>query len=522
MQLTKLTQRLAAHTHCSIVEHLGSESRCRTFPELKCDVEAAVRRLQDAGINSGMRIGILAKNCHQWIVYELAIIEMRCVTVALVDEVVTKGLEAAAEKYGLHLIVTDRELSVRSSWIMPIHGADLIASVRLDVECMDDPEYEMPALVFSSGSSGRNKVIQTCRSGVEELVANLPAAFELQSGDNFIVFLPMSSFQQRFLIYGCLWNGVDLVITEPKFLFQALKKHPPTILLAPPAFFEAISTRFRNMPSFKKILLKTLHTCREKIPCNSLKSALTRMTSRKLQDTLGGRIRLMITGMAPIHRSTLQLFDRIGIPVYEVYGMTECGMISWNTPCSRRLGSVGKPLDDATVQISEDSEVLVTRAVQPTVGYLFEEHSEDEQSLTYRGQGMIATGDIGYFDADGFLYLQGRKKNIIITAGGVKLHPEVIEDRLNVCVYISQSVVFGKADGLAAVIVPSIETSEICDRIHDFINDINRDSDLESQIIRVIFSNPLTAENGLLTANLKLNRKAIEAKFNYVRMTETA
>ena len=512
MRLTELSQRLDAHPVCTVVEYLGTESRTRTFAELKRDIDALAERLRAAGVERGMRIGILSKNCYRWIVYELAIIELRAVTVALTDAVVTRGLVAAAEAFSLHLIVTDRELPAHPPWIVPINEVNPVGLIRPGVPSNDDPDYEVPAWVFSSGSSGRHKAIETCRAGVEQLVANLPRAFALKGDDRFLVFLPLESFQQRFLIYGCLWNGLNLVITEPRFLFEALKKHPPTIVLAPPAFFEAIAARFRNLPTHTRLLLAMLHACRTYIPLASVRDALARMTSRRLRDALGGRVRLMITGMAPISRATLQLFDRIGAPIYEVYGMTECGMIAWNTPAARKLGSVGKPLDDAQVRIAADGEVLVTRPVQPTSSYLFEE-SRDEEASTYLGGGTIATGDVGRFDQDGFLYLEGRKKNIIVTAGGMKLHPESIERRLNVSDQIAQSVVFTQDGRLTALVVPRTDTPEARERIRGFVGDVNRDLDSECSIARIIFSHPLTAEDGSLTANLKLNRKVIEARF---------
>jgi long-chain acyl-CoA synthetase len=521
MQLIKLVNRLDAHPDCTVVEYLGSESRSRTFPELKRDVAATVTRLRAAGIKPGMRVGVLAGNCYPWIVYELAVVELRGVVVALADAVMSGGIEAIVEKLRLHLIVTDRDLPGRPAWLVPIHEGNPVARVRSEVDYSEDPEYETPAWVFSSGSSGYHKSIKTCRAGVEQLVANLPLAFELRGGDRFLVFLPMDSFQQRFLIYGCLWNGVSLVVSEPRFLFEVLKRHPPTILLAPPAFFEAIAARFRNLPRRTATLLKVLQACRERIPLPKLRAALARLSSRRLRDALGGQVRLMITGMAPSRRSTLQLFDRIGMPIYEVYGMTECGMIAWNTPRARRLGSVGRPLADAEVRIAADGEVLVTRAVQPTVGYGGEE-SDDEQLQTYRGGGTIATGDIGRFDTDGFLYLEGRKKNIIVTAGGVKLHPEAIEHRLDVSDDIGQSVVFGRGGALTAVVVATSDTPEVRERIRGFVDGVNRDLDSEARIERVVFSAPLTRENGLLTANLKLNRGAIEARFEAADAAEDA
>jgi len=149
---------------------------------------------------------------------------------------------------------------------------------------------------------------------------------------------------------------VDLVITEPRLLFQALQKYSPTILLAPPMFFEAIATQFSNLPPFKQTLLKVLHACRELIPVRWVKTRLTRVTARKLQEVLGGKVRLMITGWLPSSAPRCGSLRRLARPSMRCMGMTECGLIAWNTPGARRLGSVGKPLRNASVRIAEDGE----------------------------------------------------------------------------------------------------------------------------------------------------------------------
>jgi long-subunit acyl-CoA synthetase (AMP-forming) len=513
MQLCGLKQRLLSHPRCTVWEYRGGVRHEVTFPGLAADVDRAVERLRAAGTRAGMRVGVLAANRYEWVVFDLALIELRCVTVALVDEVVTDGLEAAADRFRLHLVVTDRRPEPKPAWVLPIEPSPGRAEARTSLPIEEDPGFDTPAWVFSSGSSGRVKAITTRRQGVEALVENLPRAFELRTDDRFLMFLPMSSFQQRFLLYGCLWNGVNLIITEPRFLFGALKHLSPTILLAPPAFFEAIITRVRNASPPRRWLLGAVTGLSGWLPSARLRGLLAAAVSRPLRTTLGGRVRLMITGMAPVKAGTLAFFDRLGMPLYEVYGMTECGMIAWNTLAARRVGSVGQPLADAEVTIAPDGEVVVKRSAQPTSGYLFEPSDEDERQ-TYLDPDTVATGDVGRFDTDGFLYLLGRKKNVIVTSGGAKIHPEVIEGRINRCPDVERSVVFGTdEDFLAAVVVPAVDSPESRRRIQAHVDAVNGNLPAGSCVGRVVFSPHLTREDGMLTANLKLDRKAIAARF---------
>src|SRR5262249_34954974 len=152
----------------------------------------------------------------------------------------------------------------------------------------------------------------------------------------------------------------------------------------------------------KKKLVQTLRAAARAVP-RVLAQPLRRVLFGPVYAALGGRMRTMLTGMAPIKRPTLEFFDELGLPLYEAYGLTETGVIASNTPAAKRLGSVGKPAKGCRITLGDDSEILVHREQFASFGYL-----ESSQGPTFVAGEPLATGDIGRFDEDGFLYLLGR------------------------------------------------------------------------------------------------------------------
>jgi long-chain acyl-CoA synthetase len=239
--------------------------------------------------------------------------------------------------------------------------------------------------------------------------------------------------------------------------------------------------------------------------------------TRQIRETLGGRMRVMITGMAPIRRSTLELMQRLHLPVYEAYGVTECGLIAWNTPRAGRLGSVGRPIEDGSISLAADGEILVRKRAPLTRGFLFEEPS-GPTAATYLPSGEIATGDIGRFDEDGYLYITGRKKEIIVTQGGVKIHPEQLEAQIAECPDIERAVVLGNdLPFLIAVVAPrqSGRPAEARDAgIVAFVEALNSRLTPASRVGRtIVTADGFSVENGLLTRNLKVDRQAVVKRF---------
>jgi long-subunit acyl-CoA synthetase (AMP-forming) len=225
-------------------------------------------------------------------------------------------------------------------------------------------------------------------------------------------------------------------------------------------------------------------------------------------------MRFMVTGMAPIKRSTLELLARMRLPLFETYGMIECGSIALNVPGAHRLGSVGRPLPGIEVELAADGEIVIHKEHTIACGYF--QCADGEAERTFLPGNRIATGDIGRFDADGFLYLVGRKKEIIVTAGGEKVHPEALESEIDGCPLVGKSVVFAApgVPSLCAVVLPKDPKDPAArPRIEQFVEAINARHP-STGIGRVVFTDvAFTRENGFLRPNLKLDRRRIAEHF---------
>jgi long-subunit acyl-CoA synthetase (AMP-forming) len=230
---------------------------------------------------------------------------------------------------------------------------------------------------------------------------------------------------------------------------------------------------------------------------------------------LGGQIRYLITGMAPIKRQTLDFFWNHDVPLFEAFGITEAGMVCWNKPGQVKLGSVGRPAEAQSVSLSAEGEVVITREALLSLGYF--ESSEEDARATFIGPKSVATGDIAHLDADGFLTIVGRKKDAIVVRSGEKFHPEAIENHIQDDPHVKAAVVMGGEplpEVVALVVVRDSKDGAITERIHKRIAQINASLPQFQRVRQVLFTeSEFTVENGMRTGNLKLNRRAILKRF---------
>ncbi|HEY8460558.1 MAG TPA: AMP-binding protein, partial [Blastocatellia bacterium] len=260
----------------------------------------------------------------------------------------------------------------------------------------------------------------------------------------------------------------------------------------------------------------------------------------KLREALGGRIRALVSGGAPLAPEIAQFFYGAGMPIYQGYGLTESSpVITVNTPKANRLGSVGKPVSGVSVRIAEDGEIL---ASWPNImrGY-YNRPAAIEEALETDAEGRVwlRTGDIGYLDADGYLFITDRKKDLLKTSGGKYIAPQPIENAIKRSQYVNQVVVIGDGRKFpAALIVPQmdalrayarrqgiiteesgIEASDLTSRA-EIISLIEKEVEIHTadlsqyEKIKAILLLPreLTVENGELTPTLKIKRRAVVDK----------
>jgi long-chain acyl-CoA synthetase len=518
MDITALVARLPEQKAHSIISFENGRVVRRTHADVYADVQAARDRLMAWGLKAGMRVGIRAPNSYQWIIYDLALIQMRAVSVAFTDDFAQMGAEELCEKYSLSLIfVTAKEGSrdpEKSPFIVYIEGNNNGARVIDRGIPTDDESFDRPGLIFSSGSTGGLRGLVLNRKGIEESVDSFTQVIAPREDDSVLLFLPISNFQQRLIYYSALWYGFDIIVTDTSRLFRALKELHPTIFIAPPTLYEAFETRFSNLPKWKQLIAQIAGGVALKLPIKSARQKVAQLLFKEVYKTLGSRMRFMVTGMAPIKRSTLDLFARMQLPLFETYGLIEFGSVALNVPKAHKVGSVGKPLPGVQIEIAEDGEIIAHREHMQTHGYF--DCAEGESEKTFIGNNRVATGDIGRFDDDGYLYLIGRKKEIIITGGGKKVHPEVLEAEINACMDVARSVLFGSqgAPSLVAVVLPkNPKDAGAQGRIQQFVEQFNKRQP-SMTVGEIVFTDlEFSRENGFLRPNLKLDRKKIEQHF---------
>jgi long-chain acyl-CoA synthetase len=484
-----------------------------SFAELARDVARAADNLRRWGIGAGNRVGIYAPNCYPWLVYDLAIIKIGAVSVPFTDDFTGKIDRAVLDKYQVSLLLISKN---RMPGAMQPYMAYIDAENAADISAIPRPADADPddlTMAFSSGSAGGLKGLQISRGGVE---ATLPPILEVigtRSDDRLLLFMPMSNFQQRTMCYAAIWYDFDIIITDYVQLLAAMKALDPTILIAPPMYFQMIYARFANFSSLKRAIWTAFGKLVSVLPIPALRRAMASSMFVEFYQQFGGRMRMLITGMAPIKHDVAKFFDLMQLPLCESYGLVETGSLTYRPADCKKYGSVGKPLRGIHLHIGEDGEVIVERQNSLTRRYF--QSAEGENERTFLGNNRIATGDIGRLDNDGYLYLMGRKKELIITPGGYKIHPEIVERELADCPDIAQAAVFLKPGAATLTCVASLHQpgDEARTRTRAFVKSMK--STRQSQIGDVIFVDaPFSAENGMLRPNLKLDRRAIAAKFN--------
>jgi long-subunit acyl-CoA synthetase (AMP-forming) len=488
------------------------------FASLANDVAQARGALTAWGVRPGMRVGIFAPNSYQWLVYDLALIDLGVISVAFTDDFAGAVNDELLAKYHVALLLTSnshsRQFPNRAAHIACI-DADNGEIRALDrMPPLDGDEDDQHSLVFSSGSAGGLKGLVISRKGVEATLPPIQEVLDLGPGDRLQLFLPMSNFQQRNMCYLALWYDFDIIITDYTQLFAAMKALHPTILLAPPVLYQMMYAEFEKRPVWERSLLTTLGAMISWVPIAAARRAMARSVFREFHEQFGGQMRLLVTGMAPIRHNIGAFFGMIQMPLCESYGMVEAGSITYRPPGSRDYGSVGKVLDGIKLTFEADGEIIVHRENPLTLRYF--QCAPGENERTFVGPGSVATGDIGKLDADGNLYLLGRKKELIVTAGGYKVHPETIEQELNNCTDVSHSVIFLKPDAAHLTCVVDLHDptdDEARARVKKFVNTL-QSTKKATQFVEVIFADTrFTKENGMLRPNLKIDRKAITARY---------
>ena len=515
MKLDQLVARLPAGKGAIVTLEQGRAIR-HDYPGLARDVARARERLVRCNVKAGMRVGIFAPNSYAYVVHDLALIDLRAISVPFTDDFTGSLNRALVERYQIALLLLARGVThafaPEDRFVVFIDDQDAVGEALPRVPYADGDDPDDLCLAFSSGSAGGLKGLVISRRGAELTLPPVTEAVGTTHEDRLLLFLPISNFQQRMMYYASIWYDFDIIITDYTQLYPAMKLLGPTILIAPPILYHLIHNRF-SAPGSENWRRRVAGWAGALPLPRSLRRRVARWAFKEVHAIFGERMRLLISGMAPINRSAIRFFERLQLPLSESYGLVEAGSLTYRPPFSRKHGSVGKPLKGVRFSFEEDGEIIVHREQFLTRRYF--QCAPGENEGTFLDIDRVATGDIGSLDKDGYLRLLGRKKELIVTQGGYKIHPEVLEGELNACDDIVQSVILQKAgvSHLTCVVVPGQDRSEqAARRIRDHV-----DATMAGRKVRIgeitFADEAFSAQNGMLRPNLKLNRKGIAAKY---------
>ncbi len=437
------------------------------------------------------------------------------------DEILARGREFAAREPGLH--------RKAASAVTP---------------------EDLATIIYTSGTTGVPKgVMLVHRNFVENVRAGL-RRLHVSPADRALEFLPLSHSFERMLGYVYFWQGLSIAYAESiEKVADNMGEVRPTIMAAVPRFYEKVYAKVMEgaaqAPFLRKALIHwSVNTTtawaelkgngKSVGPWLALKYAIAKhLVPKKLQARTGGRMRFFVSGGAPLPRHLAVFFWGCGLKICEGYGLTETTpVVTVNAEESVRFGSIGRPLDNEEVRFAEDGELFV-RGPNIMKGY----YKLPEATVEVLSpDGWLATGDIGHQDAEGFLYITDRKKELIVTAGGKNIAPQPIENLLKTNKYVVQAVLIGdRRPYITALIVPNwgnvleyvkshgVKVSDVpklCEEPHvkhlfeHVLERANAELSRYEQIKKCkLLPREFSQEEGELTPTLKVKRRVINQRY---------
>ena len=500
----------------------------------------ARHRLREAGLRPGDRCGLLGPNSSRWVAMNLAIMAEGAMAVPLYSRQAPDELVAMMKDCGVSLLCCagPSEIeAIRSCWSDPppvldysqaLEEAGPDAGDAGEIGAGDPPgQLQVVTIIYTSGTSGEPKgvmlhgdnigfMLQRTTARLEELMQDVPG----NGDDRVFHYLPLCFAGSWILLLTCLYRNNNLMLsTDLNRLADEWKLARPQYMLNVPALLERIRTGVEEKIGsaggvgsllFSRGQLAWLR--RQENGSRLLDSVWLALARRlvfaKIRDRIGSGLRALICGSAPLAEETQQFFQMIGIPVLQVYGLTETTAICTMDDVHQvTAGRVGPAIRGIEMRLSEEGEILV-RGPNIFAGYW----NRPEANREVFREGWFRTGDQGEVDAAGNWKIVGRMKNIIITTGGHNISPEPIEQRLLEALPAStQVMVVGNGRKYLSALLTGPVSREESARV---IEEVNQQLPHYRRVHRVhIAAEPFSIENGLLAANGKQRRAAIESHF---------
>jgi long-chain acyl-CoA synthetase len=537
--------------------------------ELYQNVAGVARILQSWGICHGDRVAILSENRPEWAIADFASLLLGAITVPIYPTLTAEQIAYMLKDSGAKVVFVSSEIQLRK--VLAIQSQSEVAHIvimdnttspaaelmapmmsngprerdaSLDAIAKEVKSDDVATLIYTSGTTGVPKGVLLTHGNMTSNLTCSMGGFDLNEGDISLSFLPLSHITARHVDLAVLFRGASLAyVGFVEQLTQALKEVRPTFLVGVPRVYEKVHAQVEEKA--KHFPASWLYPWALHVGQKHLKEVLAGLTPpslawklanklvySKIRAGMGGRVRLFISGGAPLGRDLAQWYATMGIRLHEGYGLTETSpVIAVNTPGAHKLGTVGKPLSNVQVRIADDGEILV-RGPSIFKGYW----KNPEETANAFTDGWFKTGDIGSLDEDGFLSVTDRKKDLIKTSGGKFIAPQPLENALKHNALITEAVVIGdKRKFPAVLIVPNFRLLEdwahanqipfsghgelvsnprVQSLYDGVVEDLNRNLARFERLKKIILlSEEFTVADGTLTASMKLRRRVVEDRY---------
>ncbi len=549
-----------------------------TAAQFRDEVHALARGILSAGIRPGDRVGLMSRTSYAWTLIDYAIWTIGAVTVPVYETSSAGQVEWILSNSGCRGVFAETDAhaatitSIKGNLpdlvnVWPMDAIGVLAAAGADISedelgkrMAGRTADDLATIIYTSGTTGRPKGCQLSHrnllSGSRNAVQGaLHELFETD-GSSTLLFLPLAHSFARIIQVACIEGGAVLEHWEDSStLAQALPETKPVFLLAVPRVFEKVfnsaqqqaaassaKSKIFRAASDTAVAFSRAYSAPEKGSASrgpgqvlKMRHALfDRLVYAKLRAAVGGRVNFAISGGAPLGDRLGHFFRGAGITVLEGYGLTETSAAAVvNRPNRNKIGTVGLPIPGTTIRIADDGEILIGGPIVFR-GYW---RNEEATAEALDGDGWLHTGDMGALDDEGFLCVTGRKKELIVTAGGKNVSPAVLEDRLRAHPLVSQTMVVGdNRPFVACLITLDPEALDFWKQQHgkpaeaspaDLADDAELIADLQAAVddantavsraesIRKfrILSSDFTEASGHLTPSLKVKRGVVAKDF---------
>ena len=542
--------------------------------ELKRNVAGTASTLQEWGIRKGDRVAILSENRPEWSTADFAILLLGAVTVPVYATLTPEQTAYALRDSGACIVFVSSEHQLRKvqsilsqTQVQKIVVMDQIqvptdlaapcvlmdqimtrgrSTLELPIESLArsiQPE-DLATIIYTSGTTGTSKGAMLTHGNMASNINCSLIGFDMRPGLTSISFLPLSHVTARHVDFAMLYHGVTLAYCPfMENLPATLLEVGPTLCVSVPRVYEKIYAKTemtaRGFP--KRAVYRWALSVGSankpailagQIPTSPGWKVANKLVFSKIRAGMGGKVETFISGGAPLGRELAEWFATVGIRIHEGYGLTETSpVIAVNTPVNHRIGTVGKILSNLEVRIADDGEILV-RGPSVFKGYW----NRPEETQNAFQDGWFKTGDIGNIDADGYLSVTDRKKELIKTSGGKFIAPQPIENSLKLNPLIATSAIIGDKRKFACVIIsPNFAVLEDWARSNNVafssrselvanpkvkvlyeeaVEEVNQNLARFEKLKRVLLvADEFSADNGALTPTMKLRRRVIEDRY---------